>query len=72
MGWIQDILRSVRELTPLEAQVTALGICGKCHAKTLRPILNGNGYRWQQCTKCLTCWVDDERITNSSSTRTKE
>lgn len=58
MNWLEDLKRSVYTMSPLEERVTALGVCSKCHEKTLRPIVNGNGYRWQQCSKCLTCFAD--------------
>lgn len=69
MDFLKDLKRSIWEMTPLQEQTTRLGVCGKCHKKTLRPIVNGNGYRWQECTSCGVCWVDDPRISNTASTR---
>lgn len=38
--------------TPLQLQVAALGICPRCHAKTLIDKITNDLGRWLQCTHC--------------------
>lgn len=40
-------------ITPLQAQVTKLGVCPNCHKKRLRHVHSCEQFSSWQCTKCL-------------------
>lgn len=44
-------------LTPLQDRVANLGVCPKCHAKTLELKHVGGGCDWHQCRKCITVFA---------------
>lgn len=44
-------------MTPLQERVTGLGVCSKCHTKTLAEKCSNEAGRWLQCSKCLTVFV---------------
>lgn len=43
--------------TPLEDQVANLGVCPKCHTKTLELKHVGGACDWHQCSKCRTVFA---------------
>jgi hypothetical protein len=42
---------------PLQERVVGLGVCPKCHTKTLEPKHEGAGMQFNQCGRCLTVYV---------------
>lgn len=61
-SWLDEIRRCnlFSRMTTLQIQATNLGICSRCHSKTLTQGVNGNGYRWHECSTCQTYWVEDK------------
>jgi hypothetical protein len=39
-------------MTPLAQQVYELGICAKCHTRTMRFVHMSDGMSFRQCTRC--------------------
>lgn len=49
-------------MTPLQAQVAELGVCPKCHTKTLVEKHNdGEHIKWDQCRACLNIYAGPPR-----------
>jgi hypothetical protein len=48
-------------MSPLAQQVYELGVCAKCHERTLRFIHAGAGMRFFQCTACKVIAVLDDK-----------
>lgn len=48
-------------MSPLQEQAAKLGICGKCHAKSLELRYIGGGFDWHQCRKCQHIFMLDEQ-----------
>lgn len=46
-------------MTPLQERVVGLGVCSKCHTKTLQERLSNELGDWMQCTKCFTVFLKD-------------
>lgn len=53
-------------MSPLQEQVYALGVCARCHAKSLRFVHSGAGMQFWQCTICMTVAIlpDNGRASN--------
>lgn len=47
----------VKPMHGLETRVAELGVCTKCHKKTLREKHADEWMRWSQCETCLTIYV---------------
>jgi len=54
-----DGLLKTAIMTPLQARVTSLGVCSKCHTKTLQERCHNELGVWAQCSKCLTVFVSE-------------
>lgn len=52
LSFIEDLKRSIFVMHPLEERVVKNGVCPRCHTKTLRERVNGNGYLWKVCETC--------------------
>ena len=50
--WIKTAVMS-----PLQERVVGIGMCPKCHAKTLRPVHAAEGMQFDQCGRCLNVYV---------------
>lgn len=51
-----------RVMTPLQSQVAELGVCPKCHSKTLVEKHNdGEFIKWDQCSMCLNVYAAPPR-----------
>jgi hypothetical protein len=44
----------------LQERVVGLGLCPKCHTKTLRPVHEAEGMQFNQCSRCLTVYVVED------------
>lgn len=54
--------------TPLQERVYELGVCAKCHTKTMRFISAGDGMRFFQCTGCKIVAVLSDQVGGSRGT----
>jgi hypothetical protein len=50
----------------LELQVLQLGVCVRCHTRTLA-VTYGDQYLWASCSTCLRVYVVDEIKTQEES-----
>jgi ssDNA-binding Zn-finger/Zn-ribbon topoisomerase 1 len=53
---ISDWLKTA-VMHPLQERVVGLGVCPKCHTKTLRPKYEAEGMQFNQCDRCFTVYV---------------
>lgn len=53
---------------PLQERVIGLGLCPKCHTKTLRQGLEAEGVQFCQCERCLIVYVIASDDTPDSGT----
>ena len=54
--WFSDRFK-LALMTQLQQRVAEMGVCPKCHAKTLRLRHETLGMEFEQCDKCLTVFV---------------
>lgn len=52
-----DILK-LAIMSSLQERVVGLGVCPRCHSKSLRVTHEAEEMRFNQCRRCLTVWVD--------------
>lgn len=57
---ISDLIK-LESITPLQEQVKDLGMCPKCHSKTLAEKFNNGEWRADQCSTCLTVYMGQAR-----------
>lgn len=53
---ITELLKTA-VMHPLQERVVGLGVCPKCHTKTLEPKHEAEGMQFNQCHQCLTVYV---------------
>ena len=54
--WFRDFIK-IGLMSHLGEHVVALGVCPRCHAKTLRGVHKALDVTFEQCTKCKTIYV---------------
>ena len=57
---ITDYLKTA-VMRPLEERVAKLGVCPRCHKKTLRLYYTGADLDWFQCDQCLHVYMLPEQ-----------
>jgi hypothetical protein len=56
--WFADFIKTAL-MNTLQEQVVCVGVCPKCHAKTLGTVHRTLGMQFDQCTRCLTVFVTE-------------
>ena len=70
--WFSGFIKTALMHT-LQEQCVVIGVCPKCHAKTLGTVHQALDMQFDQCTKCLTVFVSPPlRISAASPPREKE
>ncbi len=52
-------------MSNLQERVVGLGVCPRCHAKTLDVTYEAPDMRFNQCTRCLNVYVSDAATSNT-------
>ena len=61
--WFSSFIKTAL-MTLLQEQAVCVGVCPKCHAKTLGRIHRHLDMQFDQCTKCLTVFVSNPPAMN--------